>query len=179
MISSCPNGHSDCTMQETPAKRGGEGGCAAEHTPQREGRAGASAPGAHGAPSGDATKCQCLSAPSGCPSVCPSLPSPQGCAGCSPLGWQGRWEWGWECCMNPPGSPKSPSSHQGVPHEAGALFPAGNPGGGGGGCPGQAGTRGPCRGGTGWQKDPEISRLTRSAGASVTVMVVAAQGCAV
>lgn len=33
MISSCPNGHSDCTMQETPAKRGREGGCAAEHTP--------------------------------------------------------------------------------------------------------------------------------------------------
>lgn len=45
---------------------------------------------------------------------------------------------------------------------------------GGGGCPGQAGTRGLCRGGTGWQKDPE-NLQANTVCRSITVMV-AAQG---
>lgn len=153
--------------------------------PPSEGRAGASgARRAPGAPSGNATKCQCLSAPLGCPHPPrPGVILPRDVLA-GHLWGEGRWEWGWECCTWLD-SPNPPCSHLGVAsaappqqgHEgrAGFLLRAGK--GGGGGCPGQAGTEGLCRAGTGWQKDPE-NLQANTVCRSITV-IVAERGCAV
>lgn len=74
----------------------------------------------------------------------------------------------------PPATAVAPPE-QGREGGAGVVFHAGKAG--GGGCPGQAGTGGLCRGGTGWQKDPE--NLQANTGCRSITVIVAAQGCTV
>lgn len=111
---------------------------------------------------------------------------PQGCAARTPLGSGGRREWGWGCCTclgspNPPSSQLSGTPRAGTRGRSCSSVPCWE---GsrrrrrrGGGCPGQAGTGGLCRGGTGWQKDPE--NLQANTGCRSITVIVAAQGCTV